>query len=323
VAEADLPRYAELGGSPGVPRGASWGLLGSIGTISLLTAEKVRDGVACVSDGTVFNLDWPLDAFDPPTSATRRRPEHHIFQKRPTHRDDWLDSFYLQGSTQIDGLRHQAHGKFGFYGGTPAAELVEQGGPIGIDGFAEHGIVGRAVLLDVDRHLRRTRGHGLDHRAGEAFPITTLIETAADECVEIRRGDILLMRTGWTRHYFEVMTAAERERLPHELVSTGLAQSEQALAWLWDTGVALIAADNTSVEVVPPVGGPAFQAISPDGRLHPAAIAMLGLPFGELWRLDELAEACAADGRYDMLVVASPLNLRGGVGSPANAVAIR
>jgi hypothetical protein len=44
---------------------------------------------------------------------------------------------------------------------------------------------------------------------------------------------------------------------------------------------------------------------------------------GELWRLEELADACHADGRYDMLVVCKPLSIMGGVGSPANAMAIR
>jgi hypothetical protein len=44
---------------------------------------------------------------------------------------------------------------------------------------------------------------------------------------------------------------------------------------------------------------------------------------GELFDFERLAEACAADRRYDFLFVAVPLNLPGGVGSPANAVAIR
>ncbi|MDP9461442.1 MAG: cyclase family protein, partial [Actinomycetota bacterium] len=37
----------------------------------------------------------------------------------------------------------------------------------------------------------------------------------------------------------------------------------------------------------------------------------------------ELAEDCAATGSYDSLLTVKPLNLTGGVGSPANAVAIR
>ncbi len=43
----------------------------------------------------------------------------------------------------------------------------------------------------------------------------------------------------------------------------------------------------------------------------------------ELTGLDELAAACAADGRYGFLLTAKPLNLIGGVGSPANALAVK
>jgi hypothetical protein len=50
---------------------------------------------------------------------------------------------------------------------------------------------------------------------------------------------------------------------------------------------------------------------------------MLGTALGELFDFDELAAACRADGRWDFLFVSVPLNLPGGVGSPANAIVIR
>jgi kynurenine formamidase len=318
-----LPDYAGLRERTDAPSGSSWGLLGDLGTIGLLTAARVRDGVGCVVTGDVYNLDWSINAFDPPTSATRHPARHHIFQKRPTHRDDYLDSLYLQSTTQIDGLRHHAHPESGFYNGTEPEKLVEDGGPLGIDVWAEHGIVGRGVLLDVDRHLVATRGSGLDHAGGESFPVGLLAAVAEAQGVALRSGDIVLIRTGWAEHYFEGMTPAEREAFPGSLRCSGLAQSEEAVGWLWDQGVSLLVADNIAVEAVPPVPSSDFARVSPDGRLHPVLIAKLGLPLGELWRLDDLAAACERDGRYDMLVVASPLNLRGGVGSPANAVAIR
>lgn len=34
-------------------------------------------------------------------------------------------------------------------------------------------------------------------------------------------------------------------------------------------------------------------------------------------------QACAADGKYEFLLTAKPLNLVGGVGSPANAMAVK
>jgi hypothetical protein len=56
--------------------------------------------------------------------------------------------------------------------------------------------------------------------------------------------------------------------------------------------------------------------------LHRILIPLLGMTIGELWDLDELARACRSRGAFDFLVTAEPLNLPGGVGSPANALAI-
>ena len=61
---------------------------------------------------------------------------------------------------------------------------------------------------------------------------------------------------------------------------------------------------------------------SHSGMLHRILIPLLGLTIGELWALDELAAACRRRGRYDVFITAQPLNLLGGVGSPANALAI-
>ena len=63
---------------------------------------------------------------------------------------------------------------------------------------------------------------------------------------------------------------------------------------------------------------------SPDvGFLHRRLIPLLGMALGELWSLDAPAEDCAADGVYECMVVSIPLNLPGGIGSPANAIAIK
>jgi hypothetical protein len=56
--------------------------------------------------------------------------------------------------------------------------------------------------------------------------------------------------------------------------------------------------------------------------LHSTLIGHLGIAIGELWKLDVLRARCVADARWDFLIVSVPLNLRGGTGSPSNAVAI-
>jgi hypothetical protein len=54
-------------------------------------------------------------------------------------------------------------------------------------------------------------------------------------------------------------------------------------------------------------------------RLRP----LLGIPLGELWDLDRLADDCARDGVYEFFLTSAPLNLHTGAASPANALAIK
>ena len=55
--------------------------------------------------------------------------------------------------------------------------------------------------------------------------------------------------------------------------------------------------------------------------LHFHMLAFFGMPIGEMWNLEALAEDCAADGHYDFFLTSAPLNVPGGVGSPPNALA--
>jgi hypothetical protein len=76
-----------------------------------------------------------------------------------------------------------------------------------------------------------------------------------------------------------------------------------------------VVTDNPAVEQTP--GDPAV------GSLHRRVLMSLGMPLGELFDLDTLAARCAADGRWTFAFTAAPLPLVGGVGSTANALAVR
>jgi hypothetical protein len=98
------------------------------------------------------------------------------------------------------------------------------------------------------------------------------------------------------------------------LATPGLDGNQSTAAWLWDRGVAAIASDNVAVEALPVDRAAGF--------LHRRLIPLLGIALGEFWWLRDLAEACRQAGRYEFLLAAAPLYLRGGVGSPANAYAV-
>ncbi|MHA6622712.1 cyclase family protein [Pseudonocardia sp. DLS-67] len=326
------PTYDELLARTDAPAGSAWGLWGGddqLGTLNFLTPQRVVRAAGLVRTGTRFNLDFPVNAFEPYPSGTRHPARHHTFANNPYHRDDWVDSFYLQSSSQIDSLRHVGHPEHGFYGGRAKEEITDDGDTLGIQNYAQAGIVGRGVLLDVDRYLA-AQGRPLQLNDPTAFDADLLDAVADAQGVRLEEGDLLLIRTGWAGRYL-ALTERERAALNSARSTPGLAQTEAVVRWLWDHRVAMVAADNTGVERFPAqdsdfvVDGLPKPERGPDhnGMIHRPLIALLGMAMGELWALDELAADCAADGRYEFLLTASPLNLAGGAGSPSNAIAIK
>lgn len=323
---ASYPSYADLRSRTDGPPGSSWGVFGpqdQVGAANFLTPDRVLDGVKCVRKGSTFNLDYPINHFEPPPARFRKSAKHTVLQFKKYSRDDVLDGLFLQITSHIDGLRHKQHNSHGFYNYT-AAERVVPGDPtIGVNRWAERGgLVGRAVLLDVAGYRLR-KGNPLDHRASEPIGPDLLESVAADQGVEVRPGDMLLIRTDWPRHFF----ATVRSDFETARFGAGLDQSYEMLAWLWDHRIPLAAADNLALEAIPErIDSPFGERDSEsgvDGKIHPQLISLLGLVVGELWKLDELAADCASDGVYEALLVVKPLNLTGGVASPANAVAIK
>ena len=290
----------------------AWDVLDrDLGTLQKASEETVQAAMSSARSGTVVNLNLPITEPDPPLFG-RSPVEHEVFYPDRNTLDDQLNAFYPQSSSQWDGLRHVRAREHGFFGGWTEA-FSPGGGPLGMEHYAEHGIVGRGLLLDVVAHRER-QGRDYDPLSGETIDADDLREIVAAQQVELRAGDILCIRTGW----IEAHRAAEpetRAELARTIRVSGLAGSEDVARFLWDSHAAAVAADNPTVEVAP--GDAAI------GSLHRRLIPMLGFAISELLDLERLAELCAADGRWDFLFVAVPLNIPGGISSPANAVAIR
>lgn len=313
--------YEELCNRTDGPAGSAWGLFGTddeLGTVNFITPRCVTRAAGLVKRGAVFNLDCAINAFNP-TWTERKPAKHTIFSRRPDARDDFVDSFYLQSTSQIDGLRHVRHPEHGFYNWTPDEEIAPYSPRLGVQRWAESGIVGRGVLLDVGRYLA-AQGRPLDLTRADSFGVSVLDQTADAQNVEILSGDILLIRTGWLDHYFNVMTDEDRQALPGRLYGPGIVPSYESLAWLWDHQIAVVASDNPAVEAFP---APPDSPFPMGGLMHHDLIALLGMVLGELFALDDLADDCAEDGVYEFMVTAKVLNLVGGVGSPPNALAIK
>lgn len=330
----DLPRYADLPVGPGAPPASSWGVWGpddQLGALNLLTDERTREAARLVQSGTVFTLNLPLHEPDPHL-AWRTPPTHSILhvghetrgitpggRDDPStgliDRDDYIDGLWLQGGTQWDSLAHVRHPEHGNYNGVADGDIhAGPGAKLGIDQWARRAVVGRGVLVDLLAYATDA-GIEYDPMAAHAFSVAD-VEAALDrQALAVETGDVLLLRTGWMERFL-AGTREERARWIawETMQAAGLEASPAMAEYLWNSHVAAVASDTVGVEVMSP---------QPGFELHLQLLPLLGIPLGEFWVLHELAADCARDGRYAFLLVSVPLNLRGAIGSPPQAVAIK
>ncbi len=313
----DIPPYDELPRLPKVDIPHAWDVFGrddEFGTLNLLDDATVLAAFAEVRTGERIGLTLPLTAIEPPLYG--REPLRHTM--RATDRNSWddsIDALFPQASSQWDGLRHVRVREFGFYGGV-TEDPPAMGERLGIHHWATRGIFGRGVLLDVERHLRAQRPD-YDPLSEVSVDAGVLAEVAEAQGVELRRGDVLCLRFGWTAGYRRLDDAARRAygAIPFSPPFAGLAADESTPRALWNWQVAAVASDNPALEVSP--------GSAEVGNLHRRLLPTLGLAIGELLDFDALADRCATDGHWSFLLAAVPLNVPGAVGSPANAVAVR
>lgn len=313
-----LPAYDELPVKEGAPPGSAWGLFGDddqIGLVNLMTPEKAVEAARLVRRGATFSLNWELEQPSPPLYG-RGAPRHTILG-HGAGRDDALDNFFPQTSSQWDGLTHVGHPDHGFYNGVQEVDITgKPGTKNGIERWARRGMVTRGVLLDVARYCEQ-QGEPVNGAEDRRFPASLLEATRQAQGVEIEPGDMLIIRSGWMAWYQQA-TPRERYHISHvpNLRTPGIAAGEEMAAYLWNLHIAAIASDAPALEAWPPD----FAGV---GFLHRTLIGLFGLAIGELWYLEDLAADCAADGVYEFMVTSAPLNVLGGVGSPPNALAIK
>ncbi len=320
-ADGGIPPYDDLPrDDAGAPVG--WGVFGAgdaLGRMNLQSAAAVAAAARSVVRGAVFPLNAPQDLFSPPLFGRGAVRHTRLASAGGTGFDDVYDNYYPQASSQWDALSHVAYRPDVFYQGA-SADDVARGARNGIDAWARRGIAGRGVLLDVARALAAV-GRPLDPGTSTALTVEDLELARRQAGLEFRPGDVVLVRTGFVEWYQRQDTAARQAMSrPGTLTAAGIEHTEAMARYVWDSGAAAFAGDAPALEVWPPDPRP---EAAPFGFLHNVLIGQFGLAIGELWWLGDLAADCAADGRYEFLLCSAPLHVPGGIGSPANAVAIK
>jgi kynurenine formamidase len=315
-----IPQFSQLPVRPGAPPDSNWGVFGDddqVGCVNFLTEEGVVEAARLVVKGRVFRLDTPINYASPP--LFEREPVHHTKKSFESlgllGYDDVLDGYNTQEGSQWDGLGHVGNmSAQAFYNGTTNDE-IKRTNKLGIHNWAGR-FVGRGLLIDAFRY-RQESGRPLNPLRDDRYSLEDLKAALSLQKTVLKPGSILLVRTGWMSAYLAATADEKRAMAPiNKLKSCGIDDSREMVAWLWDNHVAAIGTDCPAVEPWP------WDFRDP-GALHYRTLSLLGLPLGEQFVLDPLAEDCAEDQRYEFMLVSVPLHLVGGIASPPNAVAIK
>lgn len=289
-----------------------WGPDDQRGTLNLVDAASVLRGVAAAREGRVFSLAIPFDEDGPQTGAIpgRDNPRRTMLMVNALYTGDPADfcanddavTMGVQAATHWDALAHVSY-EGRLYNGVEASTVDERGASrLGIEHFGP--LLTRGIVADV------ARVHGVDHfDDGHAITGDDLDAAVALAGVTVQPGDALLVRTG-QMHF---LRQGDRQRFANP--SPGL--STRSVEWLHDHGIAAVATDTLVFEVWPPEDP---DVLLPVHLLH---LVDMGMPQGQLWALDDLAADCAADGRYEVLLCATPLPLTRSVGGPVAPTAVK
>ncbi|EXJ70469.1 uncharacterized protein A1O5_06538 [Cladophialophora psammophila CBS 110553] len=306
-----------------------------LGRLVLLTRDVVASAAATsIRSGRRVNLGWELNKLE--VANFGRLPcKHEIVGLLDGAAFDDIYTFNPQQSSQWDGLRHFSQpdpterepDKRVFYGGVTNHEIMDPTNHrIGLQYWAKEGICGRGVLLDYVSYAEK-RGIEYSTFSDHSIPLSVLLEIAREENLTFKRGDILFVRVGVTKEWDTRMTAEDKNayataKTPQH---AGVEGTEEMLRWLWDSGFSAVASDAISFEVYPAKksfprgeGEPEVEGLF----MHEYLLAGWGMPIGELFDLDALSEMCKRESRWEFFVASSPFNMKGGVSSPPNCIAI-
>jgi kynurenine formamidase len=256
----------------------------------------------------VYDLEQPRFAGMP------IHPSHqpgYFYALHRRHRDTWHPETHGPRSsasgtltmmehsgTHLDALCHQANELRMFGGASVDAEETPAGFKhLGVETVAP--LLCRGVLLDVC-------GHKGERVLPAKYGITAddLASCAAAQRIEVRAGDVLLVRTG----YGALWSGDEQVYLD----AAGVSKS--GTLWAADKGVVAVAADNMAWDVPderdPETGATLFA--------HVYLLPQRGIYIIENVNLEELAH----DHRWEFAFIGVPLKLRGATGSPLRPLAL-
>ncbi len=303
LTQADIERMMEE-----LSNWGRWGADDQLGAANLITPTKRLEAAALVTEGITVSLEHRLlieEAPDVPLPFQRRMLGLPDPTEEPAFRggvsDNYNISYHGYSHSHIDSLCHILY-KGQMYNGFSQETITEDGCSRSSIVNLQGGIVTRGVLMDIPR-LK-----GVPYLE-PGTPIYQEDLEAWEEMagVTVRPGDAVFVRTGrWARRADVGPWAVARE-------AAGLHAS--TMPWVKARDVSFLGGDAASDVVPSQIEGVGLP-------VHMLTIVAMGVDLFDNQDLEALAETAARLNRWEFLLVAGPLAVETGTGSPVNALAI-
>ena len=301
--QADIERLMEE-----LSNWGRWGADDQLGAANLITPAKRVEAIALATEGITVSLAHRLLTEEAPDVArpfARRMLGLPDPTSEPVFRggvsDNYNISYHGYSHSHIDSLCHILY-KGLMWNGVSQETITEEGCSNASIANLQGGIVTRGVLIDIPR-LK-----GLPYlEPGTPIYMEDLDAWEEMTGVTVRPGDALFIRTGrWARRA-DVGPWAVSEQ------AAGLHAS--AMPWIRARDVSFLGSDGVS-DVIP------SQVEEVGLPVHLLTIVAMGVDLFDNQDLEALAETAERLNRWEFMLVASPLVVEGGTGSPLNALAI-
>ena len=288
-----------------------WGADDERGSLNLLTPEVIQSAAGSIKTGKVYSLGIPIQGQGVPLMDYRGTPMRLTLQDST---DDGIYEMYgcHQGTgahedvlvmashttSHMDALVH-VYGDYKHYNDVPANTMraLSGAGKLGIEKVG--GFAARGVLLDMVAHF----GDEEYVTLGRNITADDLQACAKAQGVEVRAGDVVMVRTGYLQFWWKNNAAGTPS--PFEQAGIGVSAAE----WLAEKDVVAVASDNAAVEVIPFDGNDFLN-------VHKILLVQAGIYLLEFINLAEPA----ADKAYEGLLTVAPLKVTGATGSPINPI---
>jgi kynurenine formamidase len=295
---------------------SQWGADDVLGSFNLVTPSSVVAALSLVREGKVYDLshildqDMPVPGFHGSFFANTQYTlengkEWHDRVLGMSENGFSAQNLRLQISdhsgTHIDQLNHvgqlQPNGEFLVYNGLKNKDIIDSFGTkqLGIEHMPP--LFCRGVFADVCGYK------GVDmFPPGYCISPREIDETLAAQGVEVREGDAVLVHTGWGKNWHD----------PEKMLSGEPGLAMACADWAREKNIVTWGTDQFATDPLP------FEQKGISLPMHIEMLTKSGIRLIENIYMEEIAE----EKVYEFCLIAAPLKIKGGTGSPVRLIAV-